>query len=296
MAMMLSSFPHRRIVAVGLACLIGSAVSGAQTSQTGKHCLWRVTNARAPFYLLGSIHGLRLSDYRLAPAIENAIQQSHQFWFEIDPRRNDLFTKKIAQAARYPRGTSIRDKIDPKTYAFLTRITRGGQMRVWQNMKPWAIALLLVHNPGLAGISHAVGADHHIFEVARARSCPVGGLVSMDEHVRVFADMSDMESEVFLLQTLIYADEAAKRFPEEVAAWRSGNTEHLYEMELPQMQEAPSVWWRILERRNARWIPRIETEIKSGIPTMIVAGALHFCGPHGVIALLEKRGYKIEQL
>jgi uncharacterized protein YbaP (TraB family) len=28
----------------------------------------------------------------------------------------------------------------------------------------------------------------------------------------------------------------------------------------------------------------------------MVAGALHFCGPHGVIALLEKRGYKIEQL
>jgi uncharacterized protein YbaP (TraB family) len=27
-----------------------------------------------------------------------------------------------------------------------------------------------------------------------------------------------------------------------------------------------------------------------------VAGALHFCGPHGVIALLKARGYKIEQL
>jgi uncharacterized protein YbaP (TraB family) len=29
---------------------------------------------------------------------------------------------------------------------------------------------------------------------------------------------------------------------------------------------------------------------------LIVAGALHFAGPRGVISLLQKRGYKIEQL
>jgi uncharacterized protein YbaP (TraB family) len=62
------------------------------------------------------------------------------------------------------------------------------------------------------------------------------------------------------------------------------------------MKEAPSVWWRLIDHRNGMWIPRIETEIRTGIPTMIVVGALHFPGPHGIIALLEKRGYKIEQL
>jgi uncharacterized protein YbaP (TraB family) len=29
---------------------------------------------------------------------------------------------------------------------------------------------------------------------------------------------------------------------------------------------------------------------------LVVAGALHFSGPRSVIALLQKRGYKIEQL
>jgi uncharacterized protein YbaP (TraB family) len=62
------------------------------------------------------------------------------------------------------------------------------------------------------------------------------------------------------------------------------------------MKEAPTVWWRLLDRRNARWIPRIETVIKSGRPSMIVVGAAHFPGPHGVLALLRARGYKVEQL
>jgi len=41
---------------------------------------------------------------------------------------------------------------------------------------------------------------------------------------------------------------------------------------------------------------KIETELKTGKPTAIVAGALHFSGPRSVIALLQQRGYVIEQL
>ncbi|HEV2096299.1 MAG TPA: TraB/GumN family protein, partial [Chthoniobacterales bacterium] len=58
-------------------------------------------------------------------------------------------------------------------------------------------------------------------------------------------------------------------------------------------------WWiaqRLVEERNVRWLPRIEREIKSGTPTAVVAGALHYSGPNSVIALLRKRGYEIEQL
>ncbi len=291
----------RQRVAGRIAFVIGLLVittraCAAQNPTPGKHCLWRVTNARAPLYLLGSIHSLTLADYRLAPVVEDAIKQSHQFWFETDPRRDDLLTRKISEVARYPRGTLIKDKIDPKTYAYLMKITPGGRLRVWQELKPWAIAMFLLHHPGFESFHHEYGIDSHVFEEAKMRSCPVGGIESVNEHVKVLSDMNDVESEVFLLQTLIYADESAKRFPEELAAWRNGDVEHLYAMEAPKMKEAPSVWWRLIDHRNALWIPRIETEIKSGTPTMIVAGALHFSGPHGVIALLEKRGYKIQQL
>jgi uncharacterized protein YbaP (TraB family) len=36
--------------------------------------------------------------------------------------------------------------------------------------------------------------------------------------------------------------------------------------------------------------------MKSGKSTAIVVGAGHLSGPHSVIDLLQKRGYKIEQL
>ena len=43
-------------------------------------------------------------------------------------------------------------------------------------------------------------------------------------------------------------------------------------MHIAEMKEAPTVWWRLLDRRNARWIPRIEAAIESGKPTLVVAG------------------------
>jgi len=48
--------------------------------------------------------------------------------------------------------------------------------------------------------------------------------------------------------------------------------------------------------RNLRWIPRITGMIKSGQPTMVVAGAAHFAGPPSIIKLLAAHGYNCEQL
>jgi uncharacterized protein YbaP (TraB family) len=87
-----------------------------------------------------------------------------------------------------------------------------------------------------------------------------------------------------------------KQFPDEVAAWKSGDTERLYALQLRRIKEAPTIWWRLLDRRNARRVPKVEAAIRSGKPTMVVPGATHFCGPHSVVAMLRARGYKIERL
>src|SRR4051812_43645349 len=74
-----------------------------KSSGGSKHCLWRVTNAKAPFYLLGSIHILRASDYPLAGAIDQAVQQAQQFYFEIDPEGFDEYHRRVDEASRLPR-------------------------------------------------------------------------------------------------------------------------------------------------------------------------------------------------
>ncbi len=283
----------RSVAASGCVLLAICRLASGEVASNGKHCLWRVTNTPAPFYLLGSVHALQSSDYVRTPAIEEAIKQSQQVWFEIDPK-DESFGEKLREAAKLPSGQLVQTKIHPKTYEYLRKITLS-RMNDWHHLRPWAIAMLL-RNPTLGNPDYRWGVDSYIAQRARYYGKLTGGLETVDEHIHVFSDMFDAEGEVVLLQAIIHARDEAGQFRQDVAAWKAGDAAHLYAIHTGEMKEAPTVWWRLLDRRNARWIPRIETAIRSGRPTLIVAGALHFAGPHGVIALLQKRGYKIEQL
>ena len=122
------------------------------------------------------------------------------------------------------------------------------------------------------------------------------GLESVDDHVAVFSGMSDIESEAYLLQGIVYAGNSDAEAKVMIAAWKTGNTDRLAALEDPVIREAPGLNPRFLQWRNARWIPVIENAIKADKPTMVVVGAAHFSGSQSVIAMLTARGYQIEQL
>jgi uncharacterized protein len=274
---------------VALASMLVSASGSAATC-----CLWRVTNTKAPFYLLGSIHVMRDTDYPLPGAIEQAIRQSQSFYFEYDPKRTDDFHRKMEAASRLPRGSEIKDKVHEKTWSYLRTTARGGNFD-WVHLKAWAIARSVLDYPVHEPFSSAFGLDNYVLEKAAARGRPTRGLESVNDHVAVFAGMSDIESEAYLLEAIVYADHRDAEVREAIAAWKVGNIDRL-RINDPVVREAPGLNARFIESRNARWIPVIENAMKSNTPTMIVAGAAHFSGPGSVIALLRVRGYQIEQL
>jgi uncharacterized protein YbaP (TraB family) len=181
-------------IALGEILIAISSLQAVETGSTGRHCLWRITNARAPFYLLGSVHALQRTDYQRVPAIEEAIKQSQQVFFEVDPKEDEVFAKKLSEAARLPRGQQIIGKVSPKTYNYLRKISLNG-MNEWQHLHPWAVAMLLKY-PKLQGVSYSYGVDHYVEERARHYSKITGGLETADEHIRVFSDMHEIEGAV----------------------------------------------------------------------------------------------------
>src|SRR5215472_14788939 len=102
------------VVATGFVLLSLSRLAGAEINSGGKHCLWRITNARAPFFLVGSVHSLQRSDYDTVPAIEQAIRQSQKIVFEVDPKEDAVFATKLRAAARLPRGEQIKGEAKSK--------------------------------------------------------------------------------------------------------------------------------------------------------------------------------------
>jgi uncharacterized protein YbaP (TraB family) len=274
-----------------------------------KCCVWRVTNAKAPFYLVGSIHALSKSDYPLPSPYEIALRNSKRFLFEFDPSKHEEFEKKFEAAGKYPPGQDIRSRIHPELLAWLRQnlLTvkddhrRGRRERVGTFdselcYKPWWIAQHIVGPATYSKTSLSHGLDNYFVDRATRQKKEIAGLESVDEHVAVMGGLSDRDSEFILRDTLDEPKNAEKEFSRMHKAWRKGDTDALWAGDARLRKQAPWIAARFVDDRNIKWIPRIEAELKRGKPTAIVAGALHFAGPNSVIALLQKRGYKIEQL
>src|SRR6516164_7934393 len=120
-------FPARRAAGGFIASLVVLTLTplttGAapQEKKFPKCCVWRVTNAKAPFYLVGSIHALSKKDYPLPKPYDIALKSSTRFIFEFDPTRHAEFQKKFEAAAKYPRGQDIRSKVNPELLAWLRK-------------------------------------------------------------------------------------------------------------------------------------------------------------------------------
>jgi uncharacterized protein YbaP (TraB family) len=268
-----------------------------------------VTNAKAPFYLVGSIHALSKKDYPLPKPYEIALKGSTRFLFEFDPTRHAEFQKKFEAAAKYPPGQDLRSKISPGLLAWLRKnmftvipdAPSGKEERFASfdsqlRYKPWWIAQHLAAPASYSKASPSHGLDNYFVDHAIESGKEIGGLESVNEHVAVMGGLSDRDSEFMLQDALSQPDNIDKESSRMYKAWRKGDTDALWAGDAHLRTKAPRIAARFVDDRNVKWVPRIEAELKTGKATAIVAGALHFSGPRSVIALLQKRGYVIEQL
>jgi hypothetical protein len=270
-------------------------------------CVWRVVNAPAPFYLVGTIHALSGRDYPLPKPYYQALKDSKRLLFELDPDPRSNFGHYFVRAAVYPKGDTIARHVHPHTYEYLAKnfrisgwTSKGWRMGdylfdTWDQMRPWAIAYMWgIH--GYDDVFGEYGVDNFLSYQARRLGKETGGLETDMEHIEVLKGMADIDAELTLLDTMVRGDKRRDDFDKMRAGWKRGDVGPILEEDARSRKLNLGGEIRLLDYRNLRWIKRIVGEIQGGVPTAIVVGTGHFVGPNSVIELLEKRGYKIEQL
>src|ERR1700730_10487494 len=102
------------IVAIGIAFCSREAPAAS--------CVWKVTSTDGhSLYLGGSFHALRPSDYPLPREYNRAFDASSRLAFEDDPKTGHAALNALMKAGEYPRGDSLKNHVDPRTYAYLRR-------------------------------------------------------------------------------------------------------------------------------------------------------------------------------
>ena len=113
-----------------------------------ENCLWKAVSDRGTLYLQGSVHLLKAEDYPLAPAIEEAYEESEVLVFETDmkamaaPETQQLIMSK----AILPGERTLEDELDPDVYAALSRKLEevGLPAVATRKFKPWFATMSLM--------------------------------------------------------------------------------------------------------------------------------------------------------
>jgi uncharacterized protein len=280
------------VVGVLSKCAVLILCFSASNSQAA--AVWRVTGPGGQtLYLAGSVHGLKSSDYPLPPAYNRAFDASSHLVLEDSPDVPRGAAEKLYKSGLYPKGDSLKNHIDPRTYDYLVRLFAlwGVPEKKLAQCRPWTLIMML-----WSSSTNSLGVEGFLIRRARANGKPISGLETFREHAEVISGLSDRQAELALLETFIPQAPGAPSNERVLRAWRRGDVEVLARFEADSFRDIPSVRERLIEARNRNWVPKIEGYLRSRQTYFVVAGAAHMGGPDGVLALLRARGYQIEQL
>lgn len=285
-----------RLTLVSCIAVIGISISANRADAAGG-CIYKVSGpGGGVLYLAGSWHALRSVDYPLPATYNRAFDAADRLAFEISPKEGGGMTKALPHAAEYPRGDSLKNHVDPRTYNYLRRyfaLEKVPEER-YSRYRPWYVAMSM--RTGSGDFVGRLGVESFFARRALANSKPVVGLESLKEHVEVFSGLSDRGGEALLLVTLISIEKGSQDFDRLITAWRNGNVDFLAATVHAQFSDFPAMADRLLGVRNRNWVPKLEDYLRSGKTYFVVVGAAHLGGPDGLVALLKGRGCQLQQL
>jgi len=294
--------PKRALTLVGF--LLGVLCAHAQQTKAtaaGKHALWKVQGKQNAVYLLGSVHVLKKENYPLPQPIEAAFSNANIVVFEtdVDALEKPDVMMKLATKGRLPEGQTLSNVLTPSTYAsFSNYLTQAGMpVALFDSFAPAMAALTLVAlELKKMDLDPEYGLDKHFFKLARDGSKKIIPLETVDFQIGLMTDFSKEEGELLMKVTLKDIDKMRKDLGELLESWQKGDAAQLEKLLNESMEEAPVIYKRLVSDRNQRWLPKIEELLQGKDNAIVIVGAGHLVGANGVVELLKKKNYKVQQL
>jgi hypothetical protein len=139
------------------------------------------------------------------------------------------------------------------------------------------------------------GVDLFFNRKAIADRKSLGQLETVEKQLEVLENMAKGREDELILSTLSDLKQLSTLMTDLKTAWRTGNINKLDEIGVtPMRKDFPALYQSVLVERNNSWLPQIEAFLKTPETELILVGSLHLAGQDGLLAKLQRLGYKIE--
>ncbi len=248
------------------------------------------------------MHFGREDFYPLPATIEQAFSEAKVLAVEVDISRIDAnqMLQSVMKHGRLPIETTLKSTLSPSVYSDLELAckSRGIPVSAFERFQPWFAALQFIEfSLRSSPLNAKNGVDLHF--IKRAGDKRLDELESFEGQLQIFSRLTPKEQEAFLAQTLRDLQGSNEQLHKMAAAWRQGDLEELYnEMIVPlrKIPEGRALYQAMFVERNLGMANRIERYLAGEEPVFVVVGAAHLLGEDGIVALLQKRGHKVDRV
>ena len=263
---------------------------------TAPGMVWRVSGGKAAFFLAGSFHLLRATDYPLPAPYETAWTETRHLVMEIAPGDASSAT---TQAQLLPlitlRDRTLQSLVSADTWNELSRWAQltSTPLAQLQTMPAWMAGLTVaVNTSSQLGFRNDQGIERHFLSRLQTSGKTSEGLETVLGQMSLFSQFPASTHEAMLQQSLAEASQLSNKINTLIQAWRQGDTSAMHALMAKSFADFPQVRRLLLDDRNGTWMPRLEALLQSSTPTMVLVGTAHLCGPGSLIELLQKKGYQ----
>jgi uncharacterized protein YbaP (TraB family) len=292
------------LVLTGLSLLLLPPAAPASVERGSKLFLWKASSPTTEVYLFGSIHLGKKEWYPLAKEIEAAFEKSKYLAVEADESKTDpaQLQQLALQHGIYLPPDALSKHASPETMKALGALAEklGLPAAQLEQMKPWLLSISLSSLSLIKlGYSPDLGIDRHFLKAAKDKK-EILELESMEYQIKLLSGLSEELQLKFLELTLEEADNAKERMEKIVGAWSKGDAATL-EDEMLKKRAAKNAAQaefqaKLIDERNVGMAKKIGEYLKTKDVHFVVVGSAHLIGEKGIVKLLEKDGFKVEQL
>ena len=283
-----------RILALGvLSCLTALARAASP--------VWAIHGDHNTVYLAGSVHLLKAGDSALPAAFDRAYAGSRTLVMELDLGKVDAMQAAtwMAQHGVLPEGTNLKQALGETRYQRVsTEASRLGlPLEALEQFAPWVLGLQLMEMQyAKAGFDSEQGVEQQLEHRAQADGKPTSGLETLEEQLGYFETLTLEQQARFLDLVLNDLHEVDSDTQDVIRAWRAGDNAKLAALLSDEYRQFPALYQLLVTNRNKHWEPQLQQLLHEKDNYFVVVGALHLVGEGGLLQLLRKDGFKVDQL
>jgi uncharacterized protein YbaP (TraB family) len=249
--------------------------------------MWIVHAEAGPSYLLGTMH-LGIDAHRDLPKVVFAtLDGARVFVMEADI--SEIDSDDMIALARQPGDERLDQDLTAQQWQALTAVLPAFPPSALRRFRPWFVVVAIAQ--GFVPQTEVM--DGVLLARARDSGLKVAFLETWKYQIEVLDEAVGIADIVDILDNY---DTTKQEMLDFAAGFRAGDADAIAELLFDPKKYAknPKMIDLLFTKRNKEWMPLLVKHIADG-NAFVAVGAGHLLGENGLVALLRKRGYRVER-